>query len=255
MNSQGQPLRRGRKSKDEALVLRDQYWALFVKSKFPQENYASLERLLYPQLQIKRREDLLGYSQPFALSKVVKGTRGLSATTATPPPVVLRAEVLIQGATEAFTSILWTSLLQPMKSPCDANPCGSISTEVTRRLSARHFDAKSEVYAGIGLLNELGIRRLSRLKHRDSLGLLLFYCPAVMGVSKLSLIAEAYVLNLFRLCCQRDPALMSFKEVFMYLIAERYRLRQRTDSLENVQIFLAPRVSSLVLSLRLLIGA
>jgi hypothetical protein len=148
MNSKKQPLRRGRKSKDEALVLRDQYWVLFLRSKLPEESYASLERLLCPHLQINRREDLMGYSQPFALSKVAKGKRGLSSNVGPPPPVVLHAEALAPGATEAFTSILWTALMPHLRPTHSGNQSGSLVTEVKRRLSPRHYALKSAVNDG-----------------------------------------------------------------------------------------------------------
>lgn len=244
------PPRRGRKSKDEALVLRDQYWALFLKSKLPEESYASLESRLFPHLEIKRRQDSLGYSKPFALSKVAKGKRGLSPNIGEPPQAVLRAEALVPGATDAFTSILWSSLKQPATSINVADQCGSIALEVKRRFSARHFSSKPGFHAGLGHLNLQGIRRLSRLKHMDALGLLLSYCPTVNGVSQLSLLAEAYVLSLVQRCCKEDRVLGEIKSALIGLISERFRIRDKTSRAKSNRIFLAPRVSLFAVSLR-----
>ncbi len=253
MNEQKQSHRRGPKPKDEALVLRDQYWALFVKSKFPDESYASLERVLCPHLNIKRREDLLGYSQPFSLSKIAKGERGLSAALGDPPHLVVRSEILAPGAREAFTSILWTALIQPVRSTHEGIQCGSIAHEVVRRLTAVHHSLNPASHAGFRLLNERGIRRLSRLRHRDALGLLLWYCPAVTKASRLSVTAEAYVFHLLNKCCDKDPALMKIKDGLIRLICERFRIRDKTSQCKNDKIFLGPRVSSFAVGLRLLI--
>lgn len=253
MNEQKQPHRRGPKTKDEALVLRDRYWALFVKSKLPEESYASLERRLSPHLKVTRRQDLLGYSQPFSLSKVAQGKRGLSQAVGSLPPVVERAEALVPGANEAFTSILWTALMPPLRSQHEENQRGSISIEVTSRLNTRHFAPKSAVYAGLGLLNAQGIRRLSRLRHRDALGLLLCYCPVHMKPSQLSLTAEAYVLYLLQKCCDKDPALMAIKSSLIRLLSDRFRIQANTRCRDTGKIFLAPRVSSFAVGLRSLL--
>lgn len=254
MNSKEQPLRRGRKSKDEALVLRDQYWVLFLRSKLPEESYASLERLLCPHLQINRREDLMGYSQPFALSKVAQGKRGLSSSVGELPSVVLHAEALAPGATEAFTSILWTALMPHLRPTHIGNQSGSIAIEVKHRLSPRHYALQPAVNAGLGLLNEHGIRRLSRLKHRDALGLLLCHCSVHRKPSKISLTAEAYVFSLLQKCCDEDPALMAIKGSLNQLIRERLRIRDSTSFCKTDRIFLAPRVSAFSVGLRSLLG-
>jgi hypothetical protein len=253
MNKQKQPHRRGPKPKDEALVLRDQYWALFVKSKFPDESYASLERVLYPHLKITRREDSLGYSQPCTPSKIARGKHGLSRTLGALPAVVERAEALVPGAIEAFTSILWTALMPPLMSTHDGDRRGSISIEVTSRLNARHFAPKSAVHAGLGLLNVQGIRRLSRLRHLDALGLLLCYCPVHMKPSKLSLTAEAYVLYLLQRCCDKDPGLMAIKSSLIKLLSARFRIQANTRCSYAGKVFLAPRVSSFAVGLRSLL--
>lgn len=215
--------------------------------------HASLERALYPHLKVTRRQDLLGYSQPFALSKVVQGKRGLSSSVGVQPPVVLRAEDLAPGAIEAFTSILWTALMPPLRSQHEENQRGSISIEVTSRLNARHFAPKSAVHAGLGLLNVQGIRRLSRLRHRDALGLLLCYCPVHMKPSKLSLTAEAYVLYLLQKCCDKDPALMAIKSSLIRLLNDRFRIQANTRCSDADNNFLAPRVSSFAVGLRSLL--
>jgi hypothetical protein len=253
MNKQKQPHRRGPKTKDEALVLRDRYWALFVKSKLPGESYASLERRLSPHLKVTRRQDLLGYSQPFSLSKVAQGKRGLSQAVGALPPVVERAEALVPGANEVFTSILWTALMQPLRSTPEGDQRGSISIEVTSRLNVRHFSGKPAVHAGLRLLNEQGIRRLSRLRHLDALGLLLSYCPVHMKPSKLSLTAEAYVLYSLHKCCDKDPALMAIKSSLIKLLSDRFRIQANNNCSDTGKIFLAPRVSSFAIGLRSLL--
>lgn len=60
---------KGRPAKDAALVLRDQYWALFLKSQCPGESFASLERALLPHLRITQRGDGQGSSQPFSMNR------------------------------------------------------------------------------------------------------------------------------------------------------------------------------------------
>jgi hypothetical protein len=135
----------------------------------------------------------------------------------------------------------------------DGDRRGSISIEVTSRLNARHFAPKSAVHAGLGLLNVQGIRRLSRLRHLDALGLLLCYCPVHMKPSKLSLTAEAYVLYLLQRCCDKDPGLMAIKSSLIKLLSARFRIQANTRCSYAGKVFLAPRVSSFAVGLRLLL--
>ena len=252
MKTQGQSRRRGRKTKDEALVLRDRYWALFLKSKLPDESYASLEKRLFTNLQIKRRKSSLGYSQPFALSKVALGKRGLSPKLEDVPLVVLRGEQLVAKASEAFRSILWTVLMGPETVSKIKDPYHSVAPEVKLELSKRHFSVASNAGTDVGSLNTLGIRRLSRLWHRDALGLLLSHCPAVKGASKVSLMAEAYVFNLLHCICQHDPALMAIKSELATLIKQRFGVKANAGWIRNAKPFIAPKISGVAVGFRML---
>ena len=80
MAKQRIPAKQGRPPKDAALALRDRYWVLYLKAHLPEDSYASLERKLFPHLQITKREHGEGFSQPGSLSKVAAGKRGLSAS-------------------------------------------------------------------------------------------------------------------------------------------------------------------------------
>ena len=253
IKTQDQPRQRGRKSKDEALVLRDRYWALFLKSKLPNESYASLEKQLFTNLQVRRRANSLGYSQPFALSKVALGKRGLSPKLEEVPLVVTRAQELAPEVLVAYRSILWAALMGPATFSKTRDPYRSIASEVSARLSDRHFSTPSHARLGSLSLNKQGVCRLSRLWHRDALGLMLCHCSAVKGISKVSLTAEAYVFNLLHWSCHQDPALMAIKRELATLIKKRFAINAGADWIRNARPFIAPRISGIALGLRTLI--
>ena len=245
---------KGRPPKDPALVLRDQYWALFLRAHSPGESYASLERTLLPHLRITQRGDGQGSSQPFSLSKVAMGHRGLSPHLGPPPLIVNRAEDLVAGAKGAFTSVLWSTLAQPWPLEGVKDQYAEVAPEVRSRLTDRHFSVMPKTRFGLRLLNSNGIRRVSRLRHRDALGLLLCYSPAVVGFSKQSLTASSYVFYALKRGCQSDPALMAIKDTLIKLINERFKIYNQTECGRETRLFVAPRHSLLTVGIRALIG-
>lgn len=252
MTEQKLSLKQGRRRKDPALALRDRYWALYLKSQLPDESYASLERMLLPHLHITRREHGEGFAQPGALSKAAAGTRGVSAYLEGLPDVVRHAEALVPGAIAAYSSALWSALVEPHPWP---GTYQRIAPEVQARLLERHFFALPAKPSSPGPLSLYGVRRVSRIWHLDALGLLLCHCPAAISVSKLSLTAEAYVPNLLHWICQRDPALMAVKDELAALITRRYGITDRVGGVPEGRIFLAPKVSAVSQGLRLIFGS
>ena len=243
------PAKQGRPSKDAALVLRDRYWVLYLKSHLPQDSYACIERKLFPHLRVTRREHGEGLSQPGALSKVAAGTRGLSTSIEGIPDAVRNAEDLVPGATAAYTSILWSVLAEPSALPVSDQKIGS---EVRARLFERHFSALPAKPSSQGLLSLYGVRRVSRLWHRDALGLLLYHCPASIGVSRLSLTAEAYVSHLSGLICRRDLALRVVQDDMLALMKARFGVPVRQGAMAE-RLFLAPKVNAISQGLRLIL--
>ncbi len=244
----------GRPPKDAALVLRDQYWALFLKARSQGESFASLERALQPNLRITKREDGQGSSQPFSLSKVAMGRRGLSPRLGPPPLIVTRAETFAAGAKSAFTSVLWSILAQPKAIKDIKGQYAEVAPEVRCRLAERHFFGRPDTRFGLRLLNENGIRRVSRLRHRDAVGLLLSCSPAVVGHSKLSLTASAYVFYALKRACHSDPALMAIKDTLSKIINERFKIYELTGCGGKSRVFVAPRPSGLSVGISRLLG-
>ncbi len=251
MEEQKLPVKQGRHRKDAALVLRDRYWAIYLKNQLPEESYASLERKLLPHLKVTKREHGEGFSQPGSLSKVAAGKRGLSASLEGIPDAVRRADELVPGATAAYTSLLWSALAAP---GTPSMLCQTIAPEVRARLFEHHFSAPPAKPSSEGLLSLGGVRRAARLWHRDGLGLLLCHCPAAIGISKLSLTAEAYVLHLLHWASCKDPALQTVKADLIALIKERYRLQSRATNATETRLFLAPRIKAFSQGIRLLLG-
>lgn len=233
--------RSGRPPKDLALKLRDQYWVHHLNDRLPDETFASLERKLGPHLRISWRGKEEGYSQPFAYSKVARGARGLSASLEDVPPTVQRAEELASGMQSAFTSILWAALIKP------GNRRGSIAPEVQSRLFEHHFSILPKSADDVGRLNASGILRVSRLWHRDALGLLLCHCPAAIGYSSFSLTAETYVQHMLHWCARTDPAINCIRDPLKHLIESRYPMPGRLmDSVDHKIFPPKKRITSLI---------
>ena len=237
----------GRPPKDLALKLRDQYWVWHLNNLLPNETFASLERRLAPHLRITWRGKEEGYSQPFAYSKVARGVRGLSASLEEVPEIVHRANEMAPGVLSAYTSILWVALTKP---GCRS---GSIAPEVRSRLFDHHFSIPPESADDVGLLNASGILRVSRLWHRDALGLLLCHCPSVIGTSVLSLKAEAYVQHMLHWCASGDPAMNMIRDALNPLIASRYLIPRGLMETLDHKVFPVKRRSTPLVGLRMLL--
>ena len=244
----------GRPRKDAALTLRDRYWALSLQRAKPEESFASLELMLQPHLRVTRRELSAGNSQPFSLSKVAHGARGLSPDLKTLPPIVKRAEDVLPGSIAAFTSILWSVLVDPAKFAVSTDEFCSVAPEVSGRLRERHFSGSSSNGLDFRKLNLLGIRRLARLRHLDAVGLLLWHSLPAGPPSKRSITAEGYFFNSLRLYCRSDVALQDLMDLLTDLIKQRYPKIVCINSATGAKLFLAPRISGLAVAIRTLVG-
>ena len=182
------------------------------------------------------------------------GQRGLSPRLGPPPLIVTRAETFAAGAKCAFTSVLWSILAQPMPIKDVKDQYAEVAPEVRRRLAERHFFGRPDTRFGLRLLNENGVRRISRLRHRDAVGLLLSCSPAVVGYSKQSLIAKEYVFYAIKRTCQSDPSLMTIKDKLIQLINERFKIYDQTECARKPRVFVAPNPSSVKVSLSQFIG-
>lgn len=243
-----EPRRRGRPNKDPALVLRDRYWALNLEA-MTGDTLASLERKLLPQLRIGRRENGEGHSQPFSLSKVARGTRGLSPYLNIVPDVVRRADRVAPGSMAAFTSILWYALASPTTALKQLATLDGVADAVATRIFERHWDFHAVLKCRI--LNRLGIRRAARLGHRDALGLLLCHCPPAAEVSHIAVLAELYIFHVLNQCCKHDVALTMLRDQLLELLSDRYTgLRGMPSTPMTGRIFLGPRESHFGVSLR-----
>lgn len=254
MEKQKLPTKQGRPPKDAALALRDRYWVLYLKSRLPEDSYASLERKLSLHLRVSKREHGEGFSQPGSLSKVAAGTRGLSASLEGLPDVVRNAEALAPGAIAAYNSILWRALAEPN---AWLDLCQQVAPEVRSRLLAHHFQAfpaRHAWHSCPGALSIYGVRRVGRLWHRDALGLLLCHCPPAIGLSQLSFTAENYVLHLLNWACRKDEALLEVKDDLLTLIGARYGLKRQADAVNKDRVFLAPRLGGISYHMRMLLG-
>jgi len=211
--------------------------------------------MLQPHLRVTRRELSAGNSQPFSLSKVARGARGLSPDLKTLPPIVKRAEDVLPGSIAAFTSILWSALVDPAKFAASTGELCSVAPEVSGRLCERHFAGSSKNRLDCRKLNLLGIRRLARLRHLDAVGLLLWHSLQTVQPSKLSITAEEYFFNSLQLYRRSDGALQDLMVPLMDLIKQRYPQIVSVNSAIGFKLFLAPRVSGVKVALRTLIGA
>ncbi len=244
--------RRGRPVKDRALVLRDRYWVLQLRATTGL-TFATLERELMPHLSVGRRENGEGLSQPFALSKVANGSRGLSPYVEDVPSLVRRAEDVAPGSLAAYTSILWHALAPPTTVRKPLATLDGVSPTVASRMGDRFW--RFHPAEPRQMLNDLGIRRAARLAHRDALGLLLCHCPPAADVSYTALLAELYVFHVLHQCCKQDPTMASLQVEFIDLAKARYRgLRHVPTAPSTGRIFLAPRVRAFAVSMRRLLG-
>jgi hypothetical protein len=243
---------RGRSAKDPALRLRDRYWALNLKSSLPGESFASIERRIAPHLRVSRREFGQGFSQPFALSKVASGSRGISAFVDGTPDVVRRAEQWVAGSSGAFTSLLWRTLLPDATWQSVWSGVEGLSEDVSRRLMPRHLQSTG---VGVACLNEAGVRRVSRLAHVDAIGLLLARSPRISGITHEALAAEDCVGLVLRRVCAVDAALRQVEVPLRQLIKERFPQVPIDGQAGDTRAFTSRRVSGIRLGLRRLLGA
>lgn len=110
----------GRARKEVAFVLRDRYWALWLKGQSGL-SFAALERRLCPHLKVTAREDGEGSRQPFALSKVATGKRGLGSSP-TVPAIVEEADLTWPGSVRIYRALCFRSLASSLPDrPSEAN--------------------------------------------------------------------------------------------------------------------------------------
>lgn len=220
MHSLGSPHRSGRPPKEAALRLRDRYWALKLKADLPAESYSSLERLLYEDVQVSRREFGQGYSQPFALAKVASGTRGVCSNDSGVPPVVQRAEQLWPGSSEAYCSLLWPALVSSgWLLGVVRRQVPPVADAVRRRLRSQHLDAAK---ADLLRLTAAGIRRVGRLTHLDALALLLINGSRHGQGSHLNFMADLYATPVFSRLSRTDKTFALIADELQALIEEAH---------------------------------
>jgi len=204
-------------TKDPLLVLRDRYWALTLQRLAGGKSFAALERELCPHLHIRLRDDGEGRVQPFSLSKVAAGTRGLSPSASGWPEKVEQAERRYRGSSSAFKSLLWKVLACAREGRGLENPGPYVSDEVARRFSERH----QSLIDGCNMLNASGLRRAGRLTHIDALGLLLWICSSMSGVRHLEPLAATYVQSMVERLTLADPAFAVLRGEIVQQIAGR----------------------------------
>ena len=187
----------GRPQKEEALKLRDRAWALSLRS--GDQSLAALERHFRAASQLKTNE--LSSTQPFSLTKIAAGKRGLSSSLDI-PAVVLHAEAICPGSRDRFASILWAVLSSDDLTEKDVED-HEFAADVMRAL-----ETKSVSSAG-GISSELLVR-LARVPHPDSLGLLLWYLRKATGGPSESLL-EQYADKALTSICRRDPAMQEIR--------------------------------------------
>lgn len=157
----------GRKGKDPALVQRDRYWALDLR-RSTELSFAELERLLNLNITVTQRDYGSGHQQPFALSKVAAGSRGLSADWSI-PEIVQRAEDRFAGTALPFQSIAWRALSRNWT--CCVRSDDHVNPNLRASLRAEHLE---RCRCGNGW--NLTLRGIELARHRpelDTFGLLL----------------------------------------------------------------------------------
>lgn len=200
--------------------MRDRYWALKLKADLPDESYASLERLLYENIQVRRREDGQGDSQPGALAKVASGTRGISSDVHGVPSIVQKAEQLWPGSSEPYCSLLWLALapkawlLHPFRKQLSL-----VVDEVRSRILSRHLASPKD---GTGAFTAAGVRRLGRLTHIDALALLLLHGSKGNGDYKCAFMADLYATAVFARLARTDQVFALIADDLRSLIDERH---------------------------------
>jgi hypothetical protein len=208
----------GRKPKDEALVLRDKYWVLRLKAHTLQ-SYSRLERSLCEGITVGRRSEGQGYSQPFALSKIAAGKRGLSADLDSNPKLVEGASTLWPDSEAVYNSCIWGAL---SRTACFYKPQDRFvfaSPEVLRRLPHRYL--VDDPYKR-PRFTETGVRRLGRLTHIEALGLLLLNASGHAGWSHQAYVANLCVPAVFARLCKYDESFAAIADGVQSLIKERY---------------------------------
>lgn len=239
-------MERGRPHKHEALVRRDQYWAISLREHHG-ESYASLERTLFPHVKVRKREHGEGYIQPFALSKVAAGTRGLGTDRNAVPAVIKRGEARYAGSSQCFRSILWRALSEDAENGLQAVRDDEVAPEVRARLRSQHLTLLDG--GRQWRLTQLGVRRVGRLSHIDALGLLLAHSYPLAATSELSVLAEDCVSAVFARVCRVDSAFWALKDPLASLIKSRFHHVLRPCEELTVRTFRTREVSSLTVAL------
>lgn len=247
-NSQSSP---GRPIKDAALRVRDSYWAIRLKQLAHGRSYASVERVLFPHITLRVRGNGEGVSQPFALSKVANGSRGICPELDAVPLVVRRAQEHFPGSLDDFRSLLWPVLLEARRRESVRIADWVIADEVLGRLKDEHFAKEGRRALS---LNQRGICLLASLSHRDALAVLLLNSPKLAGVSKVSVLAEGYVTPVFVRLCAADPAFAAVSERVGAIINSRFPGSLRLNNPSDYCAFPRRRVSAMSVSLRMLLG-
>lgn len=218
MSKQVPQHRGGRRRKDEALVLRDQYWVRRLQTHLRGESWSSIERRLWPNVKVGRREEGQGYRQPFAPSKIANGSRGLSDTLGDIPPFVKKSASAWMESEAVYSSCLWTALHEKSWVYRAIGGGWQISGHVSRRLTDHHYCGGGKVPR----FTPAGVRRLGRLTHIDALGLLLLIGGRFDGGGFESALARLYVPAVFGRLCLVDLAFASLAGAFEELIGCRY---------------------------------
>jgi len=204
--------------KDEALRLRDRYWAMRLRAALPGESFSSIERLLWDTITVRRRMEGQGYSQPFALSKIASGKRGLSYDVEGTPKVVRTACSVWAESEAVFHSPVWTVLLRDAWQSSLLQRV-TLDGEIRRRLPSLH---RRNASSRDVLLNGAGICRLGRMTHIDALGLLLLNGTRHGGGQHEAFLANLFVPAVFARLCQCDAVFASLADRMQELIDERY---------------------------------
>lgn len=204
-------------TKDPILVLRDRYWALSLRGLAGGKSFAELERDLCPHLHVRDREDGEGKVQPFSLSKVALGTRGLSPSVHGWPEKVAAAEAQYAGSSRAFTSLLWQVLACVRSEEGIDHPARYVSDAVTARFGTQHHTR----WIGSNVLNEAGVRRAGRITHIDALGLLLWVSSPLSRAQRFGPLAATYVMASVERLNRKDPAFATLRDEIVRLISAR----------------------------------
>ena len=213
------PAAPGRRTKDDSLRLRDRYWAISLKARLPNESYASIERNIYKGITVSKREFGQGYSQPFAMSNVAGGRRGISSDPDGVPAPVAQAETLWPGSAAPYRLLLWKALAKDGWLRLRRGCTQEVDFAVQRRL--RRGDLLHEGLSA-GSLSAAGITRLGRLTHPVALALLLASGSCRQGVDQPAFLADLYATPVFARLCRTDTAFSALSEEIRCLVDIRY---------------------------------